>query len=71
MTLYGPSNGTYVTHWMSVFSAYGNAIAQTSYHAGQFQTVTPITRIRFVMTANDMSVQGDIKAGTIKLYGVT
>jgi len=71
LTLYGPSNTGLVTHWMSVFSAYGNAVAQVSYHAGQFQTVSPITRIRFVMTANDRSVQGDIKAGTIKLYGVT
>ena len=71
LTLYGPSNGTYVTHWMSVFVAHGNAGTQTSYHAGQFQTTTAIDKIRFVMTANDASVQGDIKAGTIKLYGVT
>ena len=71
LTLYAPSSGTYVKHWMSVFVAHGNAGTQTSYHAGQFQTTTAIDKIRFVMTANDASVQGDIKAGTIKLYGVT
>jgi len=71
MTLYAPSNTGYITHWMSVFSAYGNAGVQVSYHAGQFQTTSPITRIRFVMVNNAMAAQGDIKAGTIKLYGVT
>jgi len=71
LTLYDPLNITYTKRWMSVFSAHGNAGTQTSYHAGQIQTATAITRIRFLMVDNAAAAQGDIKAGTIKLYGVT
>jgi hypothetical protein len=71
LTLYAPSSGTYVKHWISTFNAYGNATPQTSYHAGYINTATAITRIRFVMVNNAMAAQGDIKAGTIKMYGVT
>jgi hypothetical protein len=71
LTLYAPSTVGYIKHWMSVFSAYGNAGEQASYHAGQFQTTTAIDKIRFVMVNNAMAAQGDIKAGTIKMFGVT
>ena len=71
LTLYAPSSGTYVKHWTSVFNAYGNAVTQVSYHAGYVNTATAITRIRFAMVANDMSAQGNIEAGTIKMFGVS
>ena len=71
LTLYDPSSSTYVKHWVSTFSAVGNNVEQISYHAGYINTATAITQIRFKMTANDMSEQGDIEAGTIKLFGVS
>lgn len=71
LTLYDPSSSTYVKHWQSVFNAYGNAVSQVSHHAGYINTTTAITRIRFAMTANDMSTSGNIDAGTIKMFGVS
>ena len=71
LTLYDPSSGTYVKHWQSVVNAYGNATPQVSYHSGYINTATAITRIRFAMTANDMSASGNIDAGTIKMFGVS
>ena len=70
LTLYAPSSGTYVKHWTSTFNAHGNAGTQVSYHAGYINTATAITRIRFLMVNNGMAAQGDIKAGTIKMFGV-
>ncbi len=71
LTLFAPADGTYVKHWMSTFSAVGNNVEQTSYHAGYINTATAITRIKFVMTPNvPSSVQGDIESGTIKMYGL-
>ena len=71
LTLYDPSSPTHVKIWQSVFNAYGNATTQVSYHAGYINTATAITRIRFAMTANDMSASGNIDAGTIKMFGVS
>jgi len=77
LTFYDPLNaivGTgsgYVKHWVSVFHAHGNAGTQNSYHAGYINTTTAIDKIRFVMVNNAMAIQGDIKAGTIKMFGVT
>ena len=71
LTLYDPSSSTYVKHWQSVFNAYGNAVSQVSHHAGYINTTTAITRIRFAMTANDMSASGNIDAGVIKMFGVS
>ena len=71
LTLYDPSSGTYVKHWQSVVNAYGNATPQVSYHSGYINTATAITRIRFAMTANDMSTSGTIESGKIYMYGVS
>lgn len=71
LTLYEPSSSTYVKHWVSTFSAVGNNVEQISYHTGYINTTTAITQISFKMTANDMSAQGNIEAGTIKLFGVS
>ena len=71
LTLYAPSSPTYVKHWASVFNAYGNAVTQVSYHGGYINTATAITRIRFAMVNNAMAAQGNIEAGTIKMFGVS
>ena len=71
LTLYDPSSPTHVKIWQSVFNAYGNATTQVSYHAGYINQTSAIDRIRFAMTANDMSASGNIDAGEIKLFGVS
>ena len=71
LTLYDPSSGTYVKHWQSVVNAYGNATPQVSYHAGYINQTSALTRIRFAMTANDMSTSGTIESGKIYMYGVS
>ena len=71
LTLYDPSSPTHVKIWQSVFNAYGNATTQVSYHAGYINQTSAIDRIRFAMTANDMSLSGDIDAGEIKMFGVS
>mgnify|MGYP003627792982 CR=1 FL=1 len=70
MTLYAPASATYVKQWNSVINSYGNTYSQHSFHGGYINTATAITRIRFVMTANNMSASGNIDAGIIKMYGV-
>ena len=71
LTLYDPSSGTYIKHWQSVVNAYGYATPQVSYHSGYINTATAIKRIRFAMTANDMSTSGTIESGKIYMYGVS
>jgi|TARA_Y100000296_G_scaffold54450_1_gene62436 hypothetical protein len=71
LTLYDPSNPTYLKHWMSVVNAYGNDVSQVSYHAGYIHQTSAIDRIRFAMTINDMSISGNISTGTIYMYGVS
>ncbi len=71
LTLYDPSSPTFVKHWHAVVNAYGNATTQVSYHGGYINTTTAIDRIRFAMTANDMSLSGNIDDGEIKMYGVS
>ena len=71
LTLFAPSSGTYIKHWMSVVNAYGNATTQVSYHGGYINQTSAIDRIRFAMTANDpATLQDDITSGTIKMYGL-
>ena len=71
LTLYDPANGTFLKHWQSIVNSYGNATTQVSYHAGYINQTSAIDRIRFAMTANDMSASGNIDAGEIKLFGVS
>jgi len=70
LTLYDPANGTFLKHWQSIVNSYGNSVSQVSYHAGYINQTSALTRIRFAMTANDMSISGTIKTGKIYMYGV-
>ena len=71
LTLFAPSSG-YIKHWMSVVNSYGNATTQVSHHAGYINTTTAITRIKFLMTANDpATLQDQITSGIIKMYGIS
>ena len=71
LTLFAPSSGTYIKHWISVVNSYGNAGTQVSHHAGYINQTSAIDRIRFLMTANDpATLQDKITSGTIKMYGL-
>ena len=64
--LYDPSNTTFVKNFISRVHNYGQASeAADCFVAGYVNTTTALTRVQFKMT------DGDIDAGTIKLYGVT
>tara|TARA_Y100000588_G_scaffold387492_1_gene485373 strand:- start:671 stop:1234 length:564 start_codon:yes stop_codon:yes gene_type:complete len=66
LTLYDPSNTTYVKHFNARFAnAYQEAMAFDHHTAGYINTSTAITRIRFKMSS------GNIDAGTIKMFGVS
>ena len=64
--LYDPSSSTYVKHFSSRASNYGQANeAADCFATGFFNTATAITRVRFKMSS------GNTDAGTIKMYGVS
>tara|TARA_R100000458_G_C8174567_1_gene173815 strand:+ start:179 stop:775 length:597 start_codon:yes stop_codon:yes gene_type:complete len=64
--LYDPSSSTFVKHFVSRASNYGQANeAADCFAAGYVNTTTALTRVRFKMSS------GDTDAGTIKLYGVS
>ena len=65
LTIYNPSNSTFVKH----FIATTNLAEQNNYQvncfiAGYFNTTTALTRFQFKMSS------GNIDAGKIKLYGI-
>tara|TARA_B100001250_G_C19563640_1_gene684475 strand:- start:27 stop:647 length:621 start_codon:yes stop_codon:yes gene_type:complete len=63
--IYSPSSSTYVKHFMSKFSFCDrNDRMFNSFAAGYFNTTTALTRLQFKFH------QGNIDAGTIKLYGI-
>ena len=71
LTLYDPSNGTYVKHFTSRLNGQytgNNTDAQTysfdSYRAGYVNTTTALTRVRFA------ALSGNIYTGIFTLYGV-
>ena len=69
LTLYAPSSGTYVKHFMAETNHKGEAGGEAHYSghaltAGYINTTTAITRIRFAFSS------GDIHAGEIKMYGL-
>jgi len=71
LTLYDPSNATYVKHWKSRFNTCysGNHLPGSTYtndvlRAGYINTTTALTRVRF--TADS----GAIGCGRFTLYGV-
>ena len=64
-TLYGPSSGTFVKHFLartSIMRSTPQVI--DSYCGGYINTSTAITRVRFRMNS------GDIAGGKIKMFGV-
>jgi len=64
--LFDPSSTTFVKHFYSTFVGNGQAEdCMNDYVAGYFNTTSAIDAIQFKMT------DGNIDAGTIKLYGVT
>jgi len=63
--LFQPSSATFVKHFISRASNYGQANeAADCFAAGYFNTTTALTRVRFKMSS------GNTDAGTIKMYGV-
>jgi len=65
LTLYDPSNTTYVKHFTSTSNCYqGGNTSMQALVAGYINTTTAITRVRFKMSS------GNIDAGVIKMYGL-
>ena len=65
LTLFDPSNTTFVKHFIMNSNGYHqNDICWTRFGAGYFNTTTAITRVRFKFAS------GNIDSGTFKLYGV-
>ena len=66
LTLYAPSNTTYVKHFTNTSNNYqGSNFSMSAYTAGYINIATAITRVQFKMSS------GDIDAGTIYMYGVS
>ena len=65
LMLFNPSSTTFVKHWMSdVHEAFHADYATHSMFAGYFNTTSAIDAIQFKFA------NGNIDAGTIKLYGI-
>ena len=65
LTLYDPSNTTYVKHFTSTSNCYqGGNTSMQAFVAGYIDITTAITRVQFKMSS------GNIDAGTIRMYGV-
>ena len=65
LTLFDPSNTTFVKHFIATTDlAEQNDYQVNCFIAGYFNTTTALTRVRFKMSS------GNIDAGTIKMYGV-
>ena len=65
LTLYDPSNTTFVKHFVMRSNGYHqDDICWQRFGAGYFNTTTALTRVRFKFAS------GDTDAGTFKLYGV-
>ena len=65
LTIYDPSNSTFVKHFMArVGSPKDNDHAIDFFCSGYFNTTTALTRFQFKMSS------GNIDAGTISLYGI-
>jgi len=65
LTLFDPSNGTFVKHFMSRVQMYENGNrTMDKYIAGYFNITAAITRVQFKFSS------GNIDSGTIKMYGI-
>ena len=66
LTLYDPSNTTYVKHFTSTSNCYqGGNTSMQAFVAGYINITAAITRVQFKMSS------GDIDAGVIKMFGVS
>jgi len=66
LTLYDPSNTTFVKHFVMRSNGYHqDDICWQRFGAGYFNTTTALTRVRFKFAS------GDTDAGTFKLYGIS
>ncbi len=66
LQLFNPSSTTFVKHFISRVSNYGQSSeAADCFAAGYFNTTTALTRVRFQMSS------GNIDSGVIKLYGIS
>jgi len=64
--LFGPSNTTFVTHWMSTIQIYNSSDYSVNFRtAGYFNTTAAIDEIQFKPGS------GTLDAGKIKLYGLS
>jgi hypothetical protein len=65
LTIFSPSSGTFVKHFMAEVNIYASADhSENKFIAGYFNTTTALTRVRFKMSS------GNIDSGIIKLYGI-
>jgi len=65
LTLYDPSNTTFVKHFVMQSNGYHqDDICWTRFGAGYFNTTTALTRVRFKFASDATD------AGTFKLYGI-
>jgi len=67
LTLFDPSNTTFIKHFIvnsNHMNSGGTPNQQHNIIAGYFNTTTALTRVRFKMAS------GNIDAGTIKMYGI-
>ena len=66
LTLYAPSSGTYIKHFMSRIANYKiEGATSDTYVGGYINDTTAIDEIRFKMSS------GNIDAGVIKMFGVS
>ena len=65
LTIFSPSSGTFVKHFMSTSNvAHNNQFTQNWFIAGYINTTTALTRVQFKFNS------GNIDVGTIKMYGI-
>ena len=65
LTIYSPSSGTFVKHFMSTSNvAHNNQFTQNWFIAGYINTTTALTRVQFKFNS------GNIDSGIIKMYGI-
>jgi len=66
LTIYNPSSSTFVKHFIArVQHHQADPSSREYYVAGYFNTITPLTRVRFKFSS------GNIDSGVIKLYGIS
>ena len=65
LTIFSPSSGTFVKHFMSTSNvAHNNQFTQNWFIAGYINTTTALTRVQFKFNS------GNIDSGIIKMYGI-